>query len=226
MLIFFSSLAFQILKRRRQRLNIIFSGFFISVIISNILNMIYGAMSDHTVILILNFFANFFSCFSGIFILIVNMIILESTIIFPVKRQNRYILRYGILLFFGILILVLLGVLLKKPDKIGVEITDKGAPKFSPIFFIYIISIITFFAVIPIIRTSLKIYISFETRALKKKWLYYFIGTLGAFSILYLIFIGNLLDNETFKLIISIYGISVIIWVSLMYYGFGIKIKT
>ncbi|MHA2326348.1 MAG: hypothetical protein ACXACB_13160, partial [Promethearchaeota archaeon] len=200
---------------------------------ANFLNMIYFLMDiDDNIILILNFLTNFFSLFGAIFILTVNRIILESTIIFPVKRQNMYILFYGILLFCGMLILILLGLrfdrTIPKPNEpfFGVKITADGAPWWGLIFFIYVISFSALFVVIPIIRTSLRIYMSFETKALKKKWLTYFIGSLGTFSIFYLIIIGNLVNDIGFKNIVSIYTISVLLWGSLMYYGIGFKLKT
>ncbi len=180
----------------------------------------------NTAIVFLNFIANFLVFFAPIFILIVNIIILESSVIFSVKRQNRYIIIYGSLVFFGMLTLLLLQVLFNLP--VGLIINeDTGRPEWSLVFFIYVISIISGFAVIPIIRTSLKIYSSLETIALKKKWLYYFIGSLGVFSIAYFVFITNLVanDNDTLRTIMSAYGLTVIIWASLMYYGIGFKLK-
>ena len=177
--------------------------------------MIYATLTDPTIILTLNYFTNFFTCFGAIFVLVVNMVILESTIIFPVKRQNRYIILYGLLLLIGMIPFYALE---------GVWI-DERKPRFSSIFLIYVIAFQASFVVIPIIYTSLKIYKSFETKALKKKWLFYFIGSLGAFSIPYLIWISNYIFKEWFRLIVGIYAISVILWGYLMYYGIGFKLK-
>jgi hypothetical protein len=222
--IFFAVLTYQILKRRRKRLNLIFSSFFISIAIGAIFNMIYAPIPIQLelVIKVLYFCSIFFIFFGPVFILIVNFIILESTIIFSVKRQNRYIFLYSFLIFFGMLILMLI----PDPDMIiGVEIESDGRPKWSLGFFIYTISILTIFTVIPIIRTSLKIYSNLETKALRKKWFYYFIGSLGVFSWAYLLFITNLIANDILRIILSYYGISVILWVLLMYYGIGFKLK-
>lgn len=225
-MIFFLLLAYRILKRKKQRLNIIFSLFFISNIISSITNMVYALILDSTVVLSLNFLTNFFVIFGPVFILIVNFTILESTIIFSVKRQNRYIFLYGCLVFFGMLLLILLGLSFDNPNApfLGLRIIG-GRPKWGLIFFVYVVSIITGFAFVPIIRTSLKIYFSFENKALKKKWLYYFIGSLGSIILLYLIFTNNLVGNEIFRLVLSVYAISFLLWVSLMYYGIGFKLK-
>lgn len=233
LVIFFSLLVYQILRRKRQRINLIFSGYFLSMISAFILNMIYAVISlDYGgLIVFLHFLSMFFVCFGLIFILIVNLIILESTIIFSVKRQNTYIFLYGIILFFGMLILIIV------PDPleiIGVELTPDGRPGWKPIFFIYVITIITGFAIIPVILTLFKIYFSFETKSLKKKWFYYLTGSLGLIVIVfYPILILNLLTGimpsnsflDTLRTIVSISGISVIVWVLMMYYGIGSKLK-
>jgi hypothetical protein len=227
MIIYFLSITYQILKRRRQRLNLIFAGFFICTIIGNTLNMIYFFLQIEIIIIILNFLTNYFMVFGVYFILTVNRIILESTIIFSVKKQNLNILYYGFILFLGMFILLILGQIID-PELpfLGISINPETfAPVWGLIFLIFVISFSAIFVVIPIIRTSLRIYISFETKALKKKWLNYFVGSLGVFSIYYLINIANWLDDNNFKLIVSIYAISVILWVSLMYYGIGFKLK-
>jgi len=174
MITYFLLITYQILKRRRQRLNIIFAGFFISTIIGNALNIIYFSMTIKDTILALNFLTNFFFVLGPIFILTVNRIILESTIIFSVRRQNIYILFYGLFLFLGMLILILLGLIFDPlwPNKplLGLTINpDTHAPVRGLFFLIYVITFSAVFVVIPIFRTSLKIFKSFETRVLKKK---------------------------------------------------------
>ncbi len=195
--------------------------------------MIYAVISPEykEIVIFLHFLSMFFVCFGLIFILIVNLIILESTVIFSVKRQNTYIFIYGIILFFGMLILIIV------PDPleiIGVELTPTGRPGWKPIFFIYVISVITGFAIIPIVFTSFKIYYSFETKVLKKKWFYYLIGSLGLIVfVFYPVLILNLLTGiipyyiflDIIRNTVSILGISVIIWVLMMYYGIGSKLK-
>ncbi|MFW9824386.1 MAG: hypothetical protein ACFFE4_15690 [Candidatus Thorarchaeota archaeon] len=141
-----------------------------------------------------------------------------------------YILFYGIVLFLGMLVLVLLGQIFDPvwPNKpiLGLAINlDTLAPVWGFIFFIYVILFSASFIVVPFIRTSVQIFKSFETISLEKKWLYYFIGSLGVFSIFYLIITGNMLDDINFKNIISIYALTMLLWVSFMYYGIGFKLK-
>jgi len=190
--------------------------------------MIYAIINTDYIVIILHFLSVFFVNFGLIFIVVVNMIILESTIVFSVKRQNRYILFYGIILFIGMLILIIY------PFE-GVTMHSSGYLKWNPYFFIYLFSTVNCLAIIPIFYTSFKIYSKFETKELKRKWFYYLIGSLGLVIFnLYPVDILNLLtyimeENQGFldilRSLISVLGISVILWVSLMYYGIGSKLK-
>jgi hypothetical protein len=165
------------------------------------------------------------------------MIIVESTIIYSVKRQNRYILFYGLILFLGMLILVIIGGFHREiepdiPPFYGVDPSPEEGyvPQWGPIFLIYVLSIVSIFSIIPILRTSIKIYSSIKTKVLKRKWLYYLIGSLGLITVYYIMMIDNLgpLLGENFRdfrLITSILGGTVIIWGYLMYYGIGFKLK-
>ncbi|MFX0145609.1 MAG: hypothetical protein ACFE9C_16205 [Candidatus Hodarchaeota archaeon] len=238
LVIFFAVLAYQILKRRRQRINLIFSGFFFSMIIGFLFNMSYYSIQQFAVIspayedliIFLHFLSWFFVYFGTVFILIVHMIILESTLIYSIKRQNRYILLYGLLLFIGMLIQILI-----PSPLVGIRLTPEGRPGWTLIFFIYVILITSGFSIIPVIISSFKIYHRFETNRLKKKWFYYLVGSLGLIIFnLYPIQILNLLTGilpeengilDSFRLVMSVSGISVILWVLLMYYGIGSKLK-
>ena len=213
-----------------------FSGFFICMIISLIINMIYALIepnpTNEIIISILNFVANFFTCFGTVFILIVHRIILQSTLVFSIKQQYRYILLYGLLLFFGMLILVILGEISETLKVLlGVKIDlDTGSPEWSPIFYIYVILILSALSIIPIFRTSFKIYYSLETKVLKRKWFFYLLGSAGLASVLYMNFTDLLIslllpEMNEFTIAYSLYGISVILWGYLMYYGIGFKLK-
>ena len=227
--VFTCSIAYKVLIRKKQRLNRVFSGFFISLSIGLLLNMIYAAMTDRITILIFNFLTNFFLFVGPVFLLIVNMLILESPLIYSVKRQNRYIIFYGILLFAGMLIFVLLGEVFDTPNVpfLGVQII-KNAPKWGPIFFAYVVLIMTIFIFIPINYTNFKIYSRFETKELKRKWFFYLFGFLGLTVILYLGSIFNLLDakiHADVRLIITVSTFSLVIWGYMLYYGIGIELK-
>ncbi|MFX1280313.1 MAG: hypothetical protein ACFFA3_12930 [Promethearchaeota archaeon] len=181
------------------------------------------------IVIFLHFLSVFCVRFGLIFIVIVNMIILESSIIFSIKRQNRFIILYGILLFVGMLILIY-------PFGFVTIQDTSGYAQWRPEFFLFVVFMETGFAIIPIFYTSFKIYSSFTSMELKKKWFYYLMGSLGlAIFNLYPVDVLNLLTwifrnkNEEILMIsrsiITVIGVSVILWVSLMYYGIGSKLK-
>jgi hypothetical protein len=131
---------------------------------------------------------------------------------------------------------MLILILLPDPfDIFGVDITTSGRIGWKPVFFVYLILVISGFTIFPVIYTSFKIYFRFETKALKKKWLFYLIGSLGlVLCNLYPVYILNLLTyilpEENLYLIslrsiLSILALSVIIWALFMYYGIGFKLK-
>ena len=127
------------------------------------------------------------------------------------------------------LILVLLGEIFDTPNVpfLGVQIIN-NAPKWGPLFFAYVVSIMSIFTLIPINYTNFKIYFQFETKALKRKWFFYLFGFLGLTVILYFSIIFNLLDAIIYadvRLIITLSISSVIIWGYMMYYGIGIELK-
>ena len=226
-----SIIAYKVLVRKRQRLNLITSGFYISLSIGFFLNMIYAIIPNHTIVVIFHFLTVFFLFFSAVFLLIANMVILESSLIYSVKRQNRYILYYGIILFAGMLLLIILGSNLDQEGTpfYGVQLIPYNGvyiPQWGPIFFAYMVSVMSIFTLIPINYTNFKIYFRFETKALKRKWFFYLFGFLGLTAVLYLSSIYNLLKPENpIRFIITLLLSSVIIWGYMMYYGIGIELK-
>jgi hypothetical protein len=129
------------------------------------------------------------------------------------------------------LILLLIGLILGEPSSnrpfFGVDPTpiEGNVPEWGLVFLLYTLGVMSGFSIIPIIRTSLKIYFSIESKVLKRKWLYYFIGSLGLIIIFYMMLIDNLYLGDDFRLITSILGVTVIFWGYLMYYGIGFKLK-
>ncbi|MFX1502170.1 MAG: hypothetical protein ACFFDH_14495 [Promethearchaeota archaeon] len=191
--------------------------------------MVYAGISNSLAILILNFLTNYFFFLGPIFLLIINMIILESTLVYSVKRQTKFILLYGIVLLAGMIILVLMGVVFDKSLKplLGIQIIN-GGPKWGLIFFFYVITVVSCFTIIPVIYTNFKIYYQFESNELKRKWRYYLIGFLGLAYIFYSLCVYNILDpvkDSDFRILISLLSVSVILWGYLMYNGIGAKLK-
>jgi bacteriorhodopsin len=86
-------------------------------------------------------------------------------------------------------------------------------------------TIITIFSVIPILYTALKIYNKFEDKTLKERWVYFIIGTVGLIIYLYGVYINNLINLPTARFAFSLFGLTVFVWMYLIYYGIGRQIE-
>ena len=216
--IFFLYLAYKILKRSKERISRIFGTFYISSALGNIINMIYAPLDVEVfepLIIILHVFTLFFIFFGFVFIVISNLIILSSTISFTTKKQNLLIVIDGILLA-GMVLFIPFG---------GIDANIEGYPVWHPFFFLYVISVVSLNIGFPILYTSYRIYQNFSSEILKKRWSYYIIGLIGLMALLYGIIIANFLDIGIIRVINTVYSLTVIIWVLLIYYGIGKQLK-
>jgi len=219
MCLFFLFLAFKILRRDRKRLNVIFSGFYISSAIGLIINFIYAPLTDESVVLMLNFLTNFFIFYSPIFIVVFELILLKSEKVISTSKQLIILIIYGIAMFCMILFLF-------TPD-FGVTLnagTD-WSPVWSVPFFLYVVVIETI-GILPALYLSFQIYKKFEDEILKKKWKFFIFGFCALAIFMYGIFISNTLNIPTFRTIIGVVGLMLaLLGASLMYYGVGRQIE-
>jgi len=217
MCVFFLFLAFKILKRDRKRLNIIFSGFYISPAIGFIINFIYAPLIEESVVLLLNFLTNFFIFYSVIFIVVFNLILLKSEKAITTKKQLTILIVYGIAMFSMIGFLFIPG--------LGVTFNENWSPIWSVPFFIYVVAIETI-GVLPAFYLSFQIYKKFEDELLKKKWKFFIFGLCFILIFLYGIFISNTLNIDIFRTLIGVVGlILALLGAYLMYYGVGRQIE-
>lgn len=214
MSVFFLFLAIRVISRHKHRINAYVSGFFLSVLVGAVLNMIYALLFmlnyDKAIIITLNLITNFFVFYSLIFLTEINLLLLYSDK-FSVIKQYMLMVIYGALLLLGIFI----------PNAISLNAI--GQPNWSFLFFLYIIFLFTLFAIIPFIVTSLKLTSAHTNKALRNKWLCYVLGLIGLFFYLYMICFANLLNNSTFLTIVSFISPLVIVSCILIYYGIGQK---
>ena len=216
--LFFLYLIFKILKKNKSRLNITFSLFYLFPAIGLFLNIIYSLIDSEIIVLLLNFLTNFSISFGVIFLYNTNKIILESGVVYSKHEQLKIVILYAILLFLMIIFY---------PFGQGVIINEgtNWKPVWKLPFFIYLIAILTIFALIPVLRTSIKIYGAFKDEDIKKRWRFFLIGVIGLFVYMYVGFLNNLINDDLFRIIFSIFGLTFIIWVYLIYYGIGRQIK-
>lgn len=217
MCLFFLFLAFKILKRDRKRLNVIFSGFYISPAIGFIINFIYAPLTDVSVVLMLNFLTNFFIFNSSIFIVVFNLILLKSEKAITTRKQLIILIVYSIAMFSMIGFLFIPG--------FGVTFNENWSPIWSFPFFIYLLVIETI-GTISGLYLSFQIYKKFEDEILKKKWKFFIFGLSFIYIFMYGIFISNTLNIDIFRTIIGVVGlILALVGAYLMYYGVGRQIE-
>ncbi|MBA7499280.1 hypothetical protein ES704_02020 [subsurface metagenome] len=217
MCIFFLFLAFKILKRDRKRLNVIFSGFYLSPAIGFIINFIYAPLTDGSVVLMLNFLTNFFIFYSSIFIVVFNLILLKSEKAITTRKQLIILIVYGIAMFSMIGFLFFPG--------FGVTFNENWSPIWSLPFFLYLVTIETI-AIFPALYLSFQIYKKFEDELIKKKWKFFIFGLCSIIIFMYGIFISNTLNIDSFRTIIGVVGlILALLGAYLMYYGVGRQIE-
>jgi len=215
MCLFFLFLAFKILKRDRKRLNLIFSGFYISPAIGFIINFIYGPLTDGSVVLMLNFLTNFFIFYSSIFIVVFNLILLKSEKAITTRKQLIILIGYGIAMFSMILFY----------PSLGVTFNENWSPIWSVPFFLYVVAIETI-AIFSTLYLSFQIYKKFEDELIKKKWKFFIFGFCSILIFLYGIFISNTLNISEFRTVIGVVGlILALVGAYMMYYGVGRQIE-
>jgi len=101
----FLFLAYKILSRGRQRLNLILSGSYITVGIGLIINFIYFWITNEAIVRILYYMTLFFLFLYTAFALVFALILLKSEKIITTKKQLIIILIYAVLLFCMVFIL-------------------------------------------------------------------------------------------------------------------------
>ena len=216
----FLFLAYKILKRDRKRLNVIFSMFYLFPVFGLFMNFIYGPMTDEFLVSIFNFLTNFGIFYSPIFIVVFELMLLKSEKVISTKKQLLIIIIYGIALFGMLFFLFVPG--------FGVTINQSTgwSPVWSPPFFIYVISVVTIGATLPALYFSFQIFKKFEDEVLKKRWKFFILGFCAFVFFLYGIFISNVLNNPTFRIVIVGAGLILdLIGAYLMYFGVGRQIE-
>ena len=217
MCLFFLFLAFKILRRDRKRLNVIFSGFYLSSVIGFIINFIYAPLTEGSVVLMLNFLTNFFIFYSSIFIVVFNLILLKSEKAITTRKQLIILIVYGIAMFSMIGFLFYPGY--------GVTFNENWSPIWSLPFFLYLVAIETI-GVIPALYLSFQIYKKFEDEVIKKKWKFFIFGLCSVIIFMYGIFISNNLNIPTFRTVIGVVGLVLaLLGAYMMYYGVGRQIE-
>jgi len=220
--LWFAYLAIRILTRDRKRLNLIFAGFYISGVIGNIFNFIYGPIANEEIVLVLNYLTNFGLFYAPIFLVVFELILLRSEQVINTTKQLAILIGFGILMFCMIFFVLTPGW--------GVSLNDSTnwAPVWELPFFLYVICIESIFAVGPIFYLSFRVYKKFEDEQLKTKWKKFILGFCALMVFVYGIFLSNFLASLgiNIRTVMGIVGIIAgIAGGYLMYTGVGRQLE-
>ncbi len=207
--LFFLFIAYRILKRESKGPNLILSGAYLSVAFGVIINMIYAFILVESVVQLLHFLTYYLLCLSLIFLLVFVLIIDKSDKVITTKIQLVVIITFGVLLL-GLWFI---------PEGIVINASTDWKPEWSWPFLTYSFIICSSIAIVPTTYFSLKLYLKFEYKELKKKWKYFLVGIFAYFFLYYGTSISNTLADPTFRLIWSLASLPALISLYFVYYG-------
>jgi hypothetical protein len=209
--LFFLFLTFgiKLLSRGTKRINIFFSGFYISISIGFLFNFILVFIRNDFLNVLFYFLILFF-LFLGTFFLAMFTVLLKLGE--KIGSMNQYLLltAYVILLFI---------ILLLTPDGLTLNKSTDWHPVYTDLYFIYIMITLS----IPFVITfyfSVQIYKSFQNEDLRRRWKYFGFGITGLYIFAYSTLIIYKMLSGVIVLIMSMIDFVLIIISSfLVYYG-------
>ena len=213
--IFFLGLGWSILRRRRSRLNATFSSFYIFIALGLIVNAAYVIINEifksEPLALLLYYISAFLISFGPIFMLATNRILIHSESVYRLKSELKLILIYALALGFMLVFYFF--------DGIEFNESTNWRPIWSLPYLIYVIIIVSAFTTIPTIVSSFKILNVMKDKMMKRRWIWLLIGLLGLYVYEYLVYLMNYLNSDFLRTIGTLYAITVILWVWLIYKG-------
>ena len=216
--IIFLTLAFMLLRRKRERTPITLSLWYLSVGIGLILNAIYALITEffptNEILIYFLYFTSFYLItISSIFLLMFIVDLIKSE--FTIQK----------LIFFVILYCSLSAVIVFLSGGITLDSVNNWRPVFSWFFFILLASFYTITILIPTIYYSVKLYSFFQAQNLKKKYRNFMIGVFGMLIVVYGAALFNTWQNDLFQSIWSIITFCLITPSAfLIYFGIGTKL--
>lgn len=213
--LFFLYMAYIVLKRGKKPLHLYLSSFYLSTTIGGIINMIYASILQETIVYIMHFLTYYLFCFSMVFLLIFNLILIKPAKKIKIKLQLLILTIFGLLILGHIFI----------PNGLVIDESTNWKPDWSWNFFFYSIIVCTSIVVFPTLYYSIKIYIKFENEYLKKMWKYFMIGICAYFFLYYGTSFSNTLNIDNFRFIWSLISLPTLISLYLIYHGVGRQLE-
>jgi len=207
--LFYLFIAYKILKREAKGLNRILSSFYLCVALAVILNVVYAFIFVEEVVYILHITTYYLLCFPLILLLVFVLILLKSEDVFTPKLQSILVVVFGILLL-GLWLI---------PNGVTINESTNWKPDWSWIYLLYSFTVCSLFAIFPTIYLSIKLYLKFEYKELKKKLKYFLIGIGAYFFLYYGTSISNALNDPTFRIIWSLLSLPMVVSLYFVYFG-------
>ena len=207
--LFYLFIAYKILKRETKGLNLILSSFYICVGFAVIINVIYTFISVEIIVYVLHILTTYLLCFSLIFLLLFVLILYKSDKVITRKIQRIFIIIFGALLLGFWFI----------PNGVAINQTTNWKPEWSWAFLTYSFIICSGITIAPTLLFSIKLFLKFEYKELKKKWKYFIIGICAYFFLYYGTSISNTIADPSFRFIWSILSLPSLITLYFVYYG-------
>jgi len=207
--LFYLFIAYRILKRETKGLNRILSSFYLCVAFAVIINIVYAFIFIEEIVYILHVTTYYLLCFPLIFLLVFVLILLKSEEVFTPKFQLIIVAVFGILLV-GLWLI---------PDGVTINESTNWKPDWSGIYLLYSFIVCSLFAIFPTIYLSIKLYLKFEYKELKRKLKYFLIGISGYFFLYFGTSISNTLNDPTFRLIWSFLSLPMLVSLYFVYFG-------
>lgn len=212
---FFLFLGLSTMLRRKTRLNMTFSLFFISIALGLIINAAYvvinAILRSELLALALNYVSGFLIFYGTIFMLATNLILLHSEVSYSIRSELKLTLSYALVLGSMIIFYFINGIQFNE--------STNWRPVWSFPYFLYVLVVTTGFTMVPTTITSMKILKTMKDKTIRGRWLRLMIGLFGLFVYEYLAFFTNFLNDDILRTVSSIYSFLVILWVWLIYKG-------
>ena len=219
--IFLLLIVYKILKRNpKNRLNQLFSLFYLSLFISVLLNCIYITFSDpslQSLASLLNVIAFFIACLAAGFLSLCILLLYKPLKMTKTKNQVIFILIYG----------CILSVLFFIPDGSKIVILSSGlqlSPVWNFMFFAYSLTIFIILLIISLL-ISTKVYKQIQDEILAKRFKFFIIGIFIFYYIPIGVTITNYLDNPLMRLLFAMTATIIFVGAIFIYYGIGTKLE-
>lgn len=200
----------KIRKRGGKYAKVYLSAFYFSTAMGFVINFIFIFIFVPWIVKILYFFTLYFLFLGTFSLLIFNLIIYKSEKI--ITREKQLIILIILSIFTWGMILI--------PNGLVMNESTNWYPQYNLTFFLYLIIVLTFGSVGPIIYLSIKIYQNFELEQLKKRWAYFGWGLILLFTFAYGTLFSHAFSIPNIRSTWSLISLFLVIGSSaLLYYG-------